>query len=151
MTSNFEGIQTMPTLKNYRLFISHAWQHGGDYDRLVNMLNEVSYFNWHNHSVPQHDPLDANNTQALKKALRNQMKSTNCVLIISGMYATYRKWIQYEIDLAVEWNKPIVGVKPRGSERIPYAVSSVAKEMVGWSTSSIVNAIRRHALRVRRS
>ena len=136
----------MPALKTYRLFISHAWQYHDDYYRLVDLLSAANNFKWYNYSVPQHDPKDANNKRALREALRNQMRSTNCILIISGMYAAYREWIQYEIDLAVEWDKPIIGIRPRGSQRVPTAVSSVAEEMVGWYTPSIVAAIRKHAL-----
>ena len=136
----------MPLLKTYRLFISHAWTYNDDYYRLVNLLNNANNFSWRNYSVPKHDPVDANNTTKLAEALQNQMRPTQVVLIISGMYAAYRKWIQYEIDLAAHWNKPIIGIRPRGSERTPTAVSSVAKEMVGWNTSSIVAAIRKHSL-----
>lgn len=136
----------MPALKTYRLFVSHAWQYHADYYRLVQMLNAANNFRWYNYSVPEHDPKDANNKTALRRALRNQMRPTNCVLIISGMYAAYREWIQYEIDMAAEWGKPIIGVRPRGNQRVPTAVSSVASEMVGWYTPSITSAIRRHAL-----
>ncbi len=134
-------------LKLHRLFISHAWQYNKDYYNLEKMLNAAENFSWDNYSVPEHNPKDANNERALKEALRNQITPTNCVLIISGMYVKYRKWIQYEIDLATEGfkkPKPIIGIRPRGSERIPKEVSEIANEMVGWSTSSIVNAIRRH-------
>lgn len=34
----------MPNLYNYRLFISHAWKYGPDYIRLVNLLDNASYF-----------------------------------------------------------------------------------------------------------
>ena len=107
----------MPALKTYRLFISHAWQYHSDYYRLVEMLKEANYFVWYNYSVPRHDPKDVNNKKALAEALQNQMRPTNCVLIVSGMYAAYREWIQYEIDLAAHWGKPVIGIRPRGSER----------------------------------
>ena len=130
--------------KRHHLFISHAWEHNDDYYRLVEMLNKADGFDWHNYSVPEHNPKHANNEASLREALRNQMQPTNSVIIISGMYVAYREWIQYEIDMATQWKKPIIGIRPRGSERIPTAVSSVAKEMVGWYTPSIVAAIRKH-------
>ncbi|MDP9380352.1 MAG: TIR domain-containing protein [Chloroflexota bacterium] len=65
---------------------------------------------------------------------------------MSTMYANYRKWIQYEIDRAQEWGKPIVGIRPWGAERIPAEVTDAADEMVYWSTDSVVAAIRRHSL-----
>ena len=137
----------MPSLRDYYLFISHAWTHNDEYERLVNLLNNAPNFRWRNYSVPVANPLHANNKTALKRELNDQIRPTQAVLIVSGMYVHYREWIQYEIDKALEWEKPIIGIRPYGSERIPKEVTDVADEMVGWNTNSIVSAIRTHALR----
>ena len=136
----------MPALKNYRLFISHAWDYGGDYYRLVNLLEEAKRFRMIDYSVPQHDPLVVNNTRALQSALDRQVRQVNAVLIISGMYVNHRDWIQYEINLAQRYSKPIIGIRPRGSQIVPIAVQTAAIEMVGWNTKSIVSAIRKYAI-----
>jgi hypothetical protein len=60
------------------------------------------------------------------------------------MYVSYREWIQKEIDIAREMNKPIIAIAPRGSQKIPQAVQDAADEVVGWTTASITDAIRRH-------
>ena len=136
----------MPSLKTYDLFISHAWTYDDDYYRLVQFLKDANWFKYRNYSVPQHDPLDANNASRLMAALDRQIRPVNIVLIISGMYVNYRDWIQYEIELAQAYGKPIVGIRPWGSQRVPVAVQSAATELVGWNTSSIVDAIRRNAI-----
>jgi len=140
----------MPELKTYDLFISHAWRYNEDYYRLVDMLNKAPNFKWRNYSVPEHDPVldpdDPEDEETLTEALRRQIKPVNCVLILCGMYVAYSKWIQKEIDIAVEYGKPIIGIKPWGQEKIPQAVSKVAKEIVGWNTDSIVSAIRKHSI-----
>ena len=140
----------MPLLKKYRLFISHAWKYNDEYYRVINLLNQANNFRWANHSDPEHDPLvDPSNPvgkRIMTLRLRNQIQGTHCVLIISGMYAAYRYWIQKEIELSVGFRKPIIGLIPRGQERTPIAVQNVAVEMVSWNTASIVSAIRRHSL-----
>ncbi len=140
----------MPQLKTYGLFISHAWRYSDDYYRLVNMLDAAPYFQWRNYSVPEHDPVldpdDPDDQESLVKELKQQIRPVNCVLVLSGMYVAHSFWIQTEIDIATDLEKPIVGIRPRGQERVPQAVSSVAKEMVGWNTDSIVEAIRKHAI-----
>lgn len=136
----------MPALKNYRLFISHAWDYGGDYYRLMQLFEQAKLFNIIDYSVPQHDPIDFRNTRQLAETLQNHIKLVNAVIIISGMYVNYRTWIQYEIDIAQIYNKPIIGIRPWGAQRIPVEVQQVAKTMVGWNTNSIVSAIRKHAL-----
>ena len=136
----------MPVLKNYRLFISHAWDYGGDYQRLVNLLSEAKRFRSIDYSVPQHDPIMARSTRQLRVALRNHIRPVHAVLIISGMYVNYRDWIQYEIDVAQDYRKPIIGIEPRGSQRVPAEVRSAATTMVKWNTNSIVKAIRKYAI-----
>ncbi|MYB77114.1 MAG: nuclease [Chloroflexi bacterium] len=136
----------MPPLKTYDLFISHAWRYDDDYYRIVNFLEAANNFRYRNYSVPQHDPLDANDTARLALALQRQISPVNIVLVLSGMYVNYREWIQYEIGVAENYGKPIVGIKPWGSQRIPTAVQSAAVTMVGWNTSSIVDAIRKYSL-----
>lgn len=140
----------MPELKTYDLFISHAWRYNEDYYRLVDLLNKASYFKWRNYSVPEHDPVldpsKEHDKKILKAELDGQIRPVNCVLIISGMYVAYSEWILTEINIAQKYNKPIIGIKPRGAQQIPTAVSSAAKEMVGWTTDSIVSAIRKYAL-----
>ena len=136
----------MPQLKTYDLFISHAWRYDDDYNKLVTLLRDTTLFKWRNYSVPKHDPLDANNTQRLADSLKQQIRPVNAVLIISGMYVHYRDWIQYEIKVAKSYNKPIIGIEPWGSQRVPTEVQSAAIAMVGWRTNSIVTAVRRYAI-----
>lgn len=53
--------------------------------------------------------------------------------------------MKWELDKAVEKGIPIIGVIPRGQERISSIVSNRAIETVHWNTESIVSAIRKHA------
>lgn len=132
----------MPKLKSYGVFISHAWDYDADYYRLERMLNNAKCFRWRNCSVPQCDPRKARSDAQLEKALRNQIRPANAVVIISGMYVKHRKWIQKEIDIAREMKKPIIGLAPRGAQRIPSEVQKIAP-IKRWMTSEIVDAIRR--------
>ncbi len=134
------------SLRDYHIFISHAWAYHDEYYRLVNMLDRAPRFCWTNYSVPKHDALDAATDAELVAELRDQIKPTCIVLVVAGMYTAYRKWIQKEIDLAQAMSKPIVGIRPWGAQLVPREVASAAKEMVGWNTDSIVSAIRRWAL-----
>ncbi|MHA6830722.1 TIR domain-containing protein [Ralstonia pseudosolanacearum] len=137
----------MPALKTYVGFISHAWDHHDDYDRLTRMLATAPNFNFRNSSVPRTDPIPAPITTAkLTAALDEQIRITNVVLILAGMYAAHSDWVNKEIAIAAKYQKPIIGVKPWGQQRIPDVVQTAAKEMVGWNTDSIVAAIRKHAL-----
>jgi hypothetical protein len=137
-------------LKNYKLFISHAWRYTKGYTRLVGLLDEAPRFRWSNFSAPRSKPLldpDVPGSRAtLIGELRDQIRPVHCVLIVSGMYASYSYWIGKEMEVAKEYGKPIVAVRPWGAQRTPAAVVGAADELVNWQTGSIVAAIRRQAL-----
>jgi hypothetical protein len=134
----------MPTLRNYSVFISHAWDYSEDYDRLEKFLDQALNFSWTNLSVPEHDPIL--NSEQLCAQLNDQMRPANVFLILCGMYVAHSDWIQYEINFARRIGRPIIGIRPWGAERIPGAVQNAATEIVGWNTDSIVSAIRSYAL-----
>ena len=135
----------MPILSQYGVFISHSWKYSAGYNRVVSMLRDASNFKWNNYSVPIHNPKEGTSDRALENALINQIKPTNVVIILSGMYVNHSKWIQKEIDIAKRFGKPIIGIRPRGNTLTPQAVQNAAIQIVGWNTDSIVSAIRSHS------
>lgn len=141
----------MPGLRTYNLFISHAWDYSDAYENAVGLLNGSNYFSWRNHSAPTARPVVPAGRRATKaeltQELKDQIRGTHAVIVIAGMYVSHSDWIQTEIDIATDWGKPIIGLRPRGATRAPVAVSNAAVELVGWTTVSLVDAIRRHALR----
>lgn len=136
----------MPELRTYNVFISHAWKYHDEYERMVDLLDEASNFHWNNHSVPKEDPVHAGSKAGLTQQLREQIRGTHVVLILGGLYVSHSEWIQTEIEIAIDdYDKPIIGIRPRGSQNIPSAIQEAADEIVGWNTQSVVDAIRRHA------
>lgn len=127
----------------YNLFISHSWAYGDAYDKLIRMLDSDRYFKYKDYSVPKNNPIhNAPYDYQLRAAIKNQMQHASCVLILAGVYATYSKWINIEIQLAKEMNKPIIAIEPWGSEKTSLIVKNNANKIVRWNTSSIIGAIR---------
>lgn len=127
----------------YNLFISHSWSYEDAYDRLTNMLHAKQYFNYRDYSVPKNDPIhNAPYEYQLKDAIKRQMNPTSCVLIMAGVYSTYSKWINIEIELAKSMNKRIIAIEPLGSEKTSTIVKNAADAIVKWNTDFIVSAIR---------
>ncbi len=127
----------------YNLFISHSWAYSDTYDELIGLLDNAPNFDYKNYSVPKDDPIhNANNDNKLKAAIKNQMLHASCILILAGVYATYSRWINIEIELAQEMNKKIIAIVPWGAQRISKVVQGAADEITNWSTVSIVRAIR---------
>jgi hypothetical protein len=112
----------------------------------VDLLNGARYFSFRNYSVPYNDSFGRMSNSQLKDELRGQIRPVQCVIALAGVYMSYSDWIQFELDYATSLGKPIIGVKPWGNSNVSSAVSDVAKEIVGWNTSSIVDAIRKYSL-----
>jgi hypothetical protein len=138
----------MPNLKNYRLFISHSWTYGDAYKKLVKFFDEHSNFKWSNYSVPEDDPVhDADNDTELYNAIKNQIQPVHCVVILAGVYSSYSKWINKEIEISKKvFSKPIIAVEPWDSKKTSKIVKDNADAIVKWQSKKIVEAIRKHSL-----
>ena len=136
----------MPALRNYHIFISHSWDYNEQYETVREWLNNASNFTSSNYSVPLSHPIDAKTKKELKEKIRAKISPCSCIIVLSGMYVDYSEWIDFEMDIAQEYGKPIIGVKPWGQQRVPAKVQEMADVMVGWNSSSIVQAVREYAL-----
>lgn len=127
---------------DYRIFISHSWSYNDQYERLVQILNSNGFY-FYNHSVPKNDPVHTNGTQKqLREAITNHIRGTQCVLILAGVYSSYSKWINEEIQIAQSMGKPIIAIEPWGSERTSVVVKSAANKIVGWNGPAIIRTIQ---------
>ena len=127
----------------YNLFISHSWTYSDAYEKLVALLDAKQYFNYKNYSVPKNDPIHhAYSDYQLKAAIKAQMQPASCVLILAGVYASYSKWIEIEIELAQQMGKKIIAIEPWGSEKTSKTVKNAVDIIVKWNKDSIVDAIR---------
>ncbi|GHT58034.1 hypothetical protein AGMMS50239_01710 [Bacteroidia bacterium] len=131
--------------RTYSVFISHSWQHIEDLKNLRNLLENRGYFNVQFEEATPDVPINSDNAYYIRQRLKQKISNSDIVLGIAGVYASHSEWMQWELDKAVELKVPIVGVIPRGQERISTVVSSRAKELVRWNTESIVEAIRKWA------
>lgn len=131
--------------KTYKVFISHSWAYVEDLRNLRNLLENRGYFNVQFEEATPDVPINSENAYYIKQRLKQKISNSDIVLGIAGVYASYSDWMTWELDKALELGIPIVGVAPRGAERISTVVSSRAKEVVRWNTESIVEAIRKWA------
>lgn len=134
--------------RQIHVFISHSWSYSGHYDTLSDWIfnNDWSIgqasLDFRDYSVPSNDPVhDADNDSQLRQALYNQIARSHVIVIPTGMYAAYSKWIQKEIDGAADMGKPILAVNPWGAQRTSTDVVSAATKVVGWNSGSVIDGI----------
>ncbi|HDI3247704.1 TIR domain-containing protein [Vibrio cholerae] len=131
--------------KTYHIFISHSWQNSDALDGLRRLLNDRGYFNVEFEEVSKDEPINSTNAYYIKRRLAEKIGNSNVVIGLAGMYASHSDWMEWELDKAIELDIPIIGVIPRGQERISTTVSSRSVVNVRWNTESIVDAIRTYA------
>lgn len=130
------------------VFISHAWSYSGHYDSLSgwifdeNWRSEQASLDFRDFSVPKDEPIhNANNDSELRDALYRQIGLSHVIVIPTGMYANYSKWIQKEINGSKKYNKPILAVNPWASIRRSSVVAAAANKTVGWNKKGVVEGI----------
>jgi hypothetical protein len=130
------------------VFISHAWEYSNNYQTLKGWIFDQpassgqASFNLKNFSVPKDNPIhNATNDEQLRMAIYEQIRLSHVVVIPSGMYANYSKWINKEIQAAKHYSKPILGVNLWGAERKSSVVLSNADEVVGWNRQPVLDKI----------
>jgi hypothetical protein len=132
--------------KSFRLFISHSWAYGDAYEKIIKFFEDqkLDYFD---HSVPVNDPIHTNGTdKQLREAIDAKIKGTSCIIVLAGVYSTYSKWIQKEIDIAKSYGKPIIAVEPWASEKTSKFVKDNAVVIVKWQSKSVVDAIKKYSI-----
>tara|TARA_R110001583_G_scaffold194302_1_gene364912 strand:+ start:3221 stop:3625 length:405 start_codon:yes stop_codon:yes gene_type:complete len=131
--------------KEYKIFISHSWQYTDTLEALRNLLNERGYFSATYEESTKDNPINSENESYVKIRLAKKIADSDIILALAGVYASHSSWMEWELDKALELGTPIVGVIPRGQERISSIVSSRSVVDVRWNTESIITAIRDYA------
>lgn len=128
--------------KNYKIFISHSWSYSSDLTDLQNLLNYRGYFNVEFTEASKDIPINSTNATYIKARLTAKISTSDVVLALAGIYASLSEWMPWELDKAKSLNVPIIGIIPRGQERISQEVYSRSVVDLKWNTESIVEAIR---------
>mgnify|MGYP000633197371 CR=1 FL=1 len=125
------------------IFISHRWAYADDYSKLVSKFERYGFYHL-DYSVPEHDPLDVNRVNQIKVGLREQIRQCNYLLIFSNMAQENSRWCKYEIEVATEYKKPILSVRPYGYEgNEPLFIQEADTEggSVGFHAPAIIRKI----------
>lgn len=126
----------------YKIFISHAWNYSSEYLKIKEFLQEAKSFNFQIVSVPNTGSVDPDDKAGLRESIKKQIRYSEVVVILAGMYSYNTEWLDFEMDFARIWNVPIIIVKPWDNRSIPPALAARGGELVGWSTALLVSAIK---------
>ena len=134
--------------RQIHVFISHSWSYSDQYDTLSEWIFEGNWsvgqasLDFRDYSVPKNDPIhNAANESQLEEAIFDKISRSHVIVIPTGMYANYSKWIKKEITGSNNFGKPILAVNPHGQEKKSGIVVDNADEFVGWNQKPLISAI----------
>jgi hypothetical protein len=93
------------------VFISHRWDYNTGYYSLVKKFEQYG-LDHVDYSVPRHDPADVSTTNAISRALAEQVRQCNYFIIFGNRAVINSKWCRYELQTAQSYHKPILAVNP---------------------------------------
>ena len=127
-----------------KLFVSHAWEDDADYHRVFEYLESTANFYYLNLSDPEQRP--PGDEEACKEVMRAQIRDAEAVILLTSMYDTHRRWIDFQMHAAKAFDKPIIAMEPFGGViKTPQDICELADEVVEWNERSMVDAILRQA------
>ena len=82
--------------------------------------------------------------RTIARLLRMKMRWASQVIVVIGKKTHERTWVNWEIKVAHQLGKPIIGVYENGLKdqvEIPENLKKYATSIVGWRSDSVIDAL----------
>ncbi|MEI7997111.1 MAG: TIR domain-containing protein [Methylococcaceae bacterium] len=131
------------------VFVSHHHKDDSSVDGLTNMVSGKGY-HFRNSSIrvkPENQArLDQNKVsdRTIARLLRMKIRWAGQVIVVIGKETHQRPWVNWEIKIAHQLGKPIIGVYENGLKEkveIPENLKKYATSIVGWRSDSVIAAL----------
>lgn len=128
-----------------RVFVTHAWESGEDYQRVFEYLEGTRNFFYRNCSTPDKPPPDLS-VESRREDLRRQINGCEVVIALSGLLDAHRDLLVFQVNYAKSQEKPVVLLGGFGREiLVPAYLKDVVDAQVGWDGRALCDAVRRQA------
>jgi len=127
------------------VFATHNFDESDDYLRIFEFLESVDRFYYLNVSKPENIPTTGG-LQAIKDELIAQIKESEAVFVLSGLYEQKDDLVKFMMDVADANKKNMIAIRPFGGiTETPEAIATRAKEVIEWNDREMVDALKRQA------
>jgi len=133
--------------KNYDLFVTHAWRYHQDWTAFCTLLDNTPGLIWRNFSLPWHDPAMSPNSTVgsmfIRDVLKSQIVPVHGVIFLAGVYGikSAQAWLDLEIEVARDHNKPVIAIPPMGEITVPHDMPSFCDASAGWCGEEVIAAL----------
>jgi len=131
------------------VFVSHHHKDDASVDGITAMLSGKGY-HLRNSSIrvkPENQArLDQKkiSDRTIKRLLRMKIRWAGQVIVVIGKETYQRPWVNWEIEIAHQLGKSIIGVYENGLKEqveIPENLKKYATARVGWRSESVIDAL----------
>lgn len=127
-----------------KLYVTHLWEAGDDYQRVFEYLESTGTFYYQNFSAP--DRLPSSDKEAQREEFRRQIAPAEIVIALAGVYSAHPDMLTFQLNFAKASNKPVVLLETFGSKApMPKALDGLVDEVVAWNERDLIDAIKRQA------
>jgi hypothetical protein len=127
-----------------KLFVTHLWDAGDDYQRVFEYLESTGTFYYQNFSAPERLP--SSDKEAQREEFRRQIAPAEIVIALTSLYQAHPDMFTFQLNFAKASNKPVVMLEAFGSKAPqPAALKGLVDETIGWNERELIDAIRRQA------
>lgn len=133
-------------IRVHNIYVSHSWSEADFYDKFTRILHAEPDFPFRLFGLPKDDPVHASTVAyELRAAMRHPLSQCHVLVVKTGVYSRYQKWINEELELATagyEMRRRILGIDIFGPESKPTPLHQHADRVIPWSRAGIVSSIR---------
>jgi hypothetical protein len=135
------------------IYASHAWSHGDGYEKLFRLIQAETVdtarsenrFAARLNGLPKHDPAHVSPADdELRSAMRYPMSRSQVLVVPTGAYGRFARWIDLEIELArtgYDARRRILAIDLFAPDAKPTPVQRFADRVIPWTRNGIIAAL----------
>ncbi len=123
-----------------KIFISYDYDNDKNYKNLLKAwdANGAFDFSFHDHSADI--SINSTNAAAIKRAISAKINNATYFLCLIGKHTHKSKWVQWEIEKAIDLKNKLVAVKMNSTNKTPPKILGVG---ASWAMSFTEGSIKK--------
>lgn len=130
------------------IFIAHGWKKSEHIYKLIEELDRATEFDdqfaYINHGEFDSSALTEKDFASHEIEVQNQIKNANVVLILTDLYDEFKDWIDQELEIARNLEKPVIVIRSYKDKETPPHLEELADEIVFFDPEEILKEIKNY-------
>jgi len=131
------------------IFIAHGWEYNEYIQKLIDALDRAGEFDdqfaYINYGEFDKNIPKENNAENLEEIIKGQIDNSAVVLVLTDLYREYKDWIDRELELAKEMNKPVILIRSYENRVSPSHLEEAADEVIVFDPEEILKEVKNYA------